>query len=155
MAQFIYSTQIGNILIEETNESISKIELLKDPILPHIPLQESSLIKKAYYELKEYFDKTRTSFTFALNPQGTDFQKKVWKQLCKIAYGETISYQEIAIAIGSPNAARAVGLANHHNPILIVIPCHRVIGKNGKLVGYGGGLDIKEKLLNLEKKECS
>ena len=86
-------------------------------------------------------------------PQGTPFQLAVWNRLCEIPYGETISYGELARRIGNPNASRAVGLANGSNPIPIVIPCHRVIGSNGKLTGYGGGLPIKEKLLALERRQ--
>ncbi len=86
-------------------------------------------------------------------PQGTAFQLAVWKRLCEIPYGETISYGELARRLGNPNASRAVGLANGSNPIPIVIPCHRVIGSNGKLTGYGGGLPIKEKLLALERRQ--
>ncbi|MBZ5571644.1 MAG: methylated-DNA--[protein]-cysteine S-methyltransferase [Acidobacteriia bacterium] len=88
-----------------------------------------------------------------LAPEGTPFQLKVWRQLCDIKYGQTISYGELARRIGNPKASRAVGLANGSNPISIVIPCHRVIGSNGKLTGYGGGLPIKEKLLALERRQ--
>ena len=91
--------------------------------------------------------------TLPLAPQGTPFQLAVWKRLCEIPYGETISYGELARRVGNPNASRAVGLANGSNPIPIVIPCHRVIGSNGKLTGYGGGLPIKEKLLALERRQ--
>ena len=91
--------------------------------------------------------------TCPLAPQGTPFQLSVWKRLCEIPYGETISYGELARRVGNPNASRAVGLANGSNPIPIVIPCHRVIGSNGKLTGYGGGLPIKEKLLALERRQ--
>ena len=93
------------------------------------------------------------SFDLPLAPTGTRFQLDVWKRLCDIPYGETISYGELARRIGNPNASRAVGLANGSNPIPIVIPCHRVIGSNGKLTGYGGGLPIKEKLLALERRQ--
>ncbi len=88
-----------------------------------------------------------------LNPNGTVFQKKVWNALCNIPYGETRSYKQVAEAVGNNKASRAVGMANNKNPIMIVIPCHRVIGSNGSLVGYAGGLDIKEKLLFLENKK--
>lgn len=84
--------------------------------------------------------------------KGTEFQKKVWKQLTYIPYGETRTYKEIAVAIGNPKASRAVGMANNKNPITIVVPCHRVVGSNGKMVGYAGGLDMKKKLLDLEKR---
>lgn len=150
----IYKTKIGSFYIEEENNFITKIILLNKSSYKCMdyPMIESPLTKKAFYELEQYFQKKRVFFDLPLNPQGTSFQKKVWNALCNIPYGETRSYQDIAIAIGSPKAARAIGLANHHNPILIMIPCHRVIGKNGKLVGFGCGLDVKETLLNLEKK---
>ena len=86
-----------------------------------------------------------------LAPEGTDFQRAVWRQLCHIPYGETISYAELAARVGNPKASRAVGLANGQNPIAIIIPCHRVIGASGKLTGYGGGLPLKQKLLALEQ----
>ena len=106
-------------------------------------------------QLNAYFAGKLESFDLPLAPEGTPFQQKVWKNLCDIPYGETISYGELAKRIGNPNASRAVGLANGSNPIPIVIPCHRVIGSNGKLTGYGGGLNIKEKLLALEKKQLT
>lgn len=99
----------------------------------------------------EYFNGQRKSFDLPLNPKGTEFQKKVWNALLNIPYGSTCSYKDIAVNIGNEKACRAVGGANNKNPIFIIIPCHRVIGKNGSLVGYGGGLDIKLKLLELEQ----
>ncbi|HXG89568.1 MAG TPA: methylated-DNA--[protein]-cysteine S-methyltransferase [Vicinamibacterales bacterium] len=102
-------------------------------------------------ELKAYFAGALQSFTTPVAPQGTPFQRAVWEQLRKIPYGETISYGELARRLGNPKAVRAVGLANGSNPISILIPCHRVIGSNGSLVGYGGGLPIKQALLALER----
>jgi|SRR6478609_4309914 len=104
-------------------------------------------------QLRAYFAGELEAFDLPLAPQGTPFQLAVWKRLCEIPYGKTISYGELARRIGNPNASRAVGLANGSNPIPIVIPCHRVIGSNGKLTGYGGGLPIKEKLLGLERRQ--
>jgi methylated-DNA-[protein]-cysteine S-methyltransferase len=101
-------------------------------------------------QLTEYFAGRRRTFELPLAPQGTPFQQRVWKALLDIPYGETISYGELAARIGRRSASRAVGLANGSNPLPIVIPCHRVIGSNGKLTGYGGGLAIKERLLALE-----
>lgn len=98
-------------------------------------------------QLKEYFSGKRKTFTITLAPQGTPFQQRVWQALQSIPYGRTLSYGQIAKAIGKPTAARAVGAANGQNPVSIIVPCHRVIGSNGKLVGYGGGLSIKEALL--------
>jgi methylated-DNA-[protein]-cysteine S-methyltransferase len=104
-------------------------------------------------QLGAYFAGELENFDLRLAPQGTPFQLSVWRSLCEIPYGETISYGELAGRIGNPKASRAVGLANGSNPIPIVIPCHRVIGSNGKLTGYGGGLPIKEKLLALERRQ--
>ena len=101
-------------------------------------------------QLAEYFDGKRRVFELPLKPEGTPFQLRVWNALLEIPYGETISYGELAARIGDRSASRAVGLANGSNPLPIVIPCHRVIGSNGKLTGYGGGLPIKERLLALE-----
>jgi methylated-DNA-[protein]-cysteine S-methyltransferase len=113
--------------------------------------KETPLIKKAAQQFGEYFKGKRKTFNLPLTMQGTDFQMKVWNALKKIPYGKTISYGELAAMIGNPKACRAVGMANHNNPIAIIIPCHRVIGHDGSLTGYGGGLELKQKLLELEK----
>lgn len=113
--------------------------------------EQCSLNAQAAEQLQEYFQGKRREFTLPLQPVGTSFQQKVWQALLQIPYGETRSYGQIAAAAGNPKAARAVGMANHNNPIAIVIPCHRVIGANGKLVGYASGLDMKAKLLRLEQ----
>jgi methylated-DNA-[protein]-cysteine S-methyltransferase len=117
--------------------------------------KDSARFKETIRQLKAYFAGDLEDFDLRLAPEGTRFQLKVWERLCGIRYGETISYGELARGIGNPNACRAVGLANGSNPIPIVIPCHRVIGSNGKLTGYGGGLPIKEKLLALERKQLT
>ncbi len=101
-------------------------------------------------EMEEYFAGTRREFSFPLDLRGTDFQLACWRALLAIPYGETRSYADIARAVGKPNAFRAVGMANNRNPVAIVVPCHRVIGSDGALCGYGGGLDVKRKLLELE-----
>jgi methylated-DNA-[protein]-cysteine S-methyltransferase len=115
--------------------------------------QDESRFTEVVRQLRAYFAGELEDFDLPLAPKGTPFQQKVWSELCNIPYGETISYGELARRIGNPNASRAVGLANGSNPIPIIIPCHRVIGANGKLTGYGGGLEIKEKLLALEKRQ--
>lgn len=102
-------------------------------------------------ELEEYFAGTRRKFTVPFVLRGTPFQRRVWEELCRIPYGKTISYAELARRIGNPKAVRAVGLANGANPIAIIVPCHRVIGANGTLTGYGGGLNTKRFLLDLER----
>ncbi len=124
-------------------------ELVRD--LYSANLNETPLIREAAKQLKEYLSGKRKTFDLSLDPEGTPFQKAVWKTLTGIPYGETRTYKDIAERIGNPKACRAVGMANNKNPIAILIPCHRVIGAGGKLVGYAGGLDIKKKLLDLEK----
>src|SRR5271154_1380471 len=114
--------------------------------------QDRAPFAETIRQLRAYFDGELKNFDLPLSLEGTEFQLRVWKSLCAIPYGETISYGQLARLIGSPKAARAVGLANGSNPIPIIVPCHRVIGSNGSLVGYGGGLSNKKALLFLEKK---
>lgn len=114
-------------------------------------LQSTPLLRQAEAELNEYFSGERKTFTVPLRPQGTPFQLKCWNALLQIPYGETRTYGQQAAMIGQPKACRAVGMGNHRNPLSIFIPCHRVVGKDGTLTGYGGGIDIKEKLLQLER----
>lgn len=115
-------------------------------------LEGSLLLRKTEQELEEYFEGKRKEFDLPLHLHGTEFQKKVWEALRKIPYGETCSYLDIARMVGNPKACRAVGGANHRNPVMILVPCHRVIGADGSLTGYGGGLGVKQYLLELEKK---
>jgi methylated-DNA-[protein]-cysteine S-methyltransferase len=115
--------------------------------------EDRAPLSRTIRQLQTYFAGELENFDLQLAPEGTPFQLEVWRRLCDIPYGETISYGELASRIGNPKASRAVGLANGSNPIPIVIPCHRVIGSNGKLTGYGGGLPIKEKLLALERRQ--
>lgn len=148
----IYDTVIGKIIIEESEEKISRIEIVNGTEkFEGKEEKETELINKTYKELDEYFRGKRKTFDIPLKTEGTEFQKKVWNALLEIPYGETRSYLDIAKRVGNPKASRAVGMANHNNKIIIIIPCHRVIGSNKKLVGYAGGLDIKEKLLKLEQ----
>ncbi|WP_310938288.1 methylated-DNA--[protein]-cysteine S-methyltransferase [Clostridium sp. SHJSY1] len=149
---FYYDTKIGRIRIEENGRAITSIDLVNHDLQEEILVKEETLLlKQAIKELNEYFDGKRKYFNLPLNPHGTEFQKKVWNALMEIPFGETRSYKEIAKAIGNEKASRAVGMANNKNPIMIIIPCHRVIGSNGKLIGYAGGIDVKDKLLNIEK----
>ncbi len=113
---------------------------------------KNEIIEKTKIQLSEYFSKQRTQFDLPLDFIGTEFQKKVWSKLQNISYGQTKAYKDIAIELENPNASRAVGSANRKNPICIVVPCHRVIGANGNLTGYIGGLNAKEWLLNFERK---
>lgn len=148
---FFYDTKIGKIAIIDNGNEITDMELAEGTDYKDINVNETTLIKEAAKQLEEYLNGSRTTFDLPLNPQGTEFQRSVWKALCDIPFGETRSYKQVAIAVGNPKASRAIGMANNKNPIMIFVPCHRVIGSNGKLVGYAGGLDIKEKLLSIEK----
>ena len=149
---FYYNTKIGEIAIEENGVAITRLYFVNKDLEKEVEIkEETALKKKAIKEIKEYLEGKRNSFDLPLEPEGTEFQKMVWNVLREIPYGETRSYGEIAKLIGNEKASRAVGMANNKNPIMIIIPCHRVIGVNGKLVGYAGGLDVKEKLLNMEK----
>lgn len=113
--------------------------------------EDNSSFQQITTQLTEFFSGKRKNFQLQLRPQGTDFQLQVWRELQKVPYGKTASYGEIAARIGNPKACRAVGMANSKNPIPIIIPCHRIIGKNGSLTGFGGGLDVKKQLLGLEQ----
>jgi methylated-DNA-[protein]-cysteine S-methyltransferase len=147
---------IGTLLLAGDSNGLQQILFSTDgrPARPDPAWEEDpSTLAEVIRQLKAYFAGELETFGLPLAPQGTSFQQKVWSELQKIRYGTTISYGELARRIGNPKASRAVGLANGSNPIPIVIPCHRVIGSNGKLTGYGGGLPIKEKLLALEKRQ--
>jgi len=146
----VYDSIFGLLKIQYEDSFITKIEKTDDK--PDI--NPTSLTDTVYKQLTEYFEGRRKVFDFPIKLNGTDFQKAVWKELLKIPYGETCSYKEIAEKIENPKACRAVGMANNKNPILIAVPCHRVIGADGSLVGYGGGLDMKKTLLDLEKQNC-
>lgn len=147
---FYYDTKIGKIAIAEQNGQMTNICFEGRPT-PEAKLEETELIKKCAKQLQDYLEGKCVEFDVALNPQGSEFMKKVWEALRQIPYGQTKSYKDIAEAIGHKLAYRAVGMANNKNPIPIIIPCHRVIGANKKLVGFAAGLEIKEKLLELEK----
>lgn len=144
---YYYETMIGRIGIVSDNQYIYEITFNERDY----PIKENELIKECYCQLDEYFQGKRFHFELPLYLYGTEFQKKVWRTLMMIPYGKTCSYLDIAVAIDNEKAVRAVGNANNKNKLPIVIPCHRVIGKNGKLVGYAGGLEKKEKLLELER----
>lgn len=147
-------TPIGIITVKEKSNKIIELQLnsnLVQPLKENEQIKETPLLIETEKQLTEYFNKTRTKFDLPLAPQGTDFMKRVWKELIQIPYGETRTYKQIAQKIGNEKASRAVGMANNKNPIPIIIPCHRVIGANNKLVGYALGLDKKEFLLDLEK----
>jgi methylated-DNA-[protein]-cysteine S-methyltransferase len=149
-------TPIGPLLLSADDSGLRHLDFAsgKRSARPDPSWQENpAALKEVVRQLRAYFAGDLQAFDLPLAPQGTAFQQKVWRKLRGIPYGETISYGELARRIGNPNASRAVGLANGSNPISIIIPCHRVIGSNGKLTGYGGGLPIKEKLLALERRQ--
>ena len=151
-----YDYPVGLVYISEDNGCIADLIFTddnrpgKNNELTQIEKRETALIKKTDKQLKEYFSGKRREFDLPLSFSGTDFQKRVWGALLTIPYGETRSYGQIAAQIGNPKACRAVGMANNRNPISIICPCHRVIGADGSLVGYGGGLKNKRLLLDLE-----
>jgi methylated-DNA-[protein]-cysteine S-methyltransferase len=149
---FIYETTIGPLLFAEVEGALTDLTLDLDKGEAW-QREETAFLQEARLQLEDFLAGRRRTFELPLNPQGTPFQQAVWQALLQIPFGETRSYKEIAEHIGKPKACRAIGMANNRNPIFIAIPCHRVIGANGSLVGYGGGLDLKQKLLQLEAAE--
>jgi methylated-DNA-[protein]-cysteine S-methyltransferase len=147
---FYYRTPIGLIGIAENEKKITNLWFPGEKGPEDAIERETSLLAEANEQLAGYLCGEREEFTIPFDPSGTPFQRTVWKCLLAIPYGQTRSYGDIARSIGSPLASRAVGMANKRNPIPILIPCHRVIGANRKLVGYSGGLNIKKSLLDLE-----
>lgn len=148
---YLAATEKGLCLITLPNESFETMQHWVEKKIPNAALVRDPERMSGYVrQLQQYFEGERTSFTFSFDLRGTAFQVSVWQALTRIPYGRIQSYSDIAEAVGSPNAVRAVGAANGANPIPIVIPCHRVIGKNAELTGYRGGLQVKEELLRLE-----
>ncbi len=149
MDLLLFDTPLGQMALAEEDGALIRLYLPGTGI-PRILPRETPLLLKAQRQLLEYFQKERQTFDLPLAPQGTPFQRAVWEELRRIPYGATCTYGDIAARIGRPKAVRAVGQANHCNPLPIFIPCHRVIGKNGALTGYAGGLALKQALLELE-----
>ena len=145
-----YESPFGVLTIVSDGSAITAL-WLRETTVADAKKEASEITDLAARQLDEYFAGKRRQFDIPVCPHGTDFQKAVWKELLAIPYGETRSYKQIAQKIGNPEACRAVGMANNRNPISIIIPCHRVIGAKGALIGYGGGLEMKQKLLDLEK----
>jgi len=145
---------IGELLLLSDGDRLTGLHMQKQAhwsgMQPHWR-RDDSCVHEARTQLRAYFAEELKSFELPLDLQGTDFQKRVWNELLQIPYGETISYGELARRIAQPNASRAVGLANGRNPVSIVVPCHRVVGANGTLTGYGGGLPRKRWLLDHER----
>ena len=145
--QYSYETKLGSVTFVEEDGTLLVISTHRTFTAT---VMETPFIKEAYRQFYEYLIGERRSFDLPFKLTGTDFQNRVWKALCEIPYGETRSYKQIAEAIGNPKAVRAVGMANNRNPLLVLVPCHRVIGCNGQLVGYAAGLEKKQFLLDLE-----
>lgn len=143
-----YDTDIGPVTLYADGDALTQLDFGPPP--SGATLRYSAITDEAARQLREYFAGQRTAFTVALRPEGTEFQRKVWDALLTIPFGQTRTYGQIAAYIGQPTASRAVGMANNRNPIAIFIPCHRVVGASGDLVGYAGGLDVKRRLLELE-----
>lgn len=141
---------IGKLLLVANNQGVLTHILFEGDPAPAGAIYDENAAPNAVQQLEEYFADDRKDFDLPLAPQGTEFQRSVWNELLNIPFGETRSYLQVAVAIGKPSATRAVGAANGQNPIPVIIPCHRVIGSDGSLTGYGGGLPIKRKLLELE-----
>lgn len=147
---FYYETNLGKIGIAEDGKGITDLYLAEKLSSEDMNIKETPLIKETAKQLQEYLLGQRIEFDVPLSLNGTEFQKLVWNELKDVPYGKTYSYKELAQKIGKPTAARAVGMANNKNPILIIIPCHRIIGADGSLVGYAAGLEIKKQLLDME-----
>lgn len=148
--QYTYETPVGPVAIMDDGcGNVIGLRLPGDRV-PVADVSETDTIRDAGIQLKEYFDGKRRSFDLRLKPEGTEFQKTVWMALCEVPYGETRSYKELAYAAGCPKGARAVGMAMRHNPIPIFQPCHRIIGSDGSMVGFSGGLGLKTELLRIE-----
>ncbi len=145
---YYYDTYAGKIGIAEEAGAITDIVFKTIDC----PVEETELIRETKRQLDEYFAGNRKDFDVPTRLNGTEFQKRVWLALRDIPYGKTASYKDIAAAVGCPKGYRAVGMANNRNPISIIYPCHRVVGSDGSLTGYGGGLDVKAKLLELERR---
>lgn len=151
-----FDTDLCSIVLIGDEEGIVRLHMVVEDDRRGLNMPENierndDLFKRAKQQLIEYAKGQRKRFDLQLNPAGTDFQKKCWQALMAIPYGQTQTYKDIAIAVGNEKASRAVGMANNKNPIPIIIPCHRVIGSNGKLTGFAFGLDIKAKMIALEK----
>ena len=151
MHAFTMQSPIGLLTIEETDGAITALRFGGEAVSP----PPTPLLQRAAQQLTEYFAAQRRTFDLPLRPQGTAFQQAAWSALCDIPYGQTRTYAQQAAAIGNPKACRAVGMANHCNPLPLFIPCHRVIGAGGKLTGYAGGLAVKRFLLELEQASAS
>ena len=148
MNRIVFDTPVGPMALECQGEYLTALYLPHHHMAPSG--METPLLERGRVELAEYFQGKRREFDLPLAPKGTPFQQKVWSELAKVPYGTVVTYGELAARVGSPKACRAVGQANHNNPLPIFLPCHRVVGANGSLTGYAGGLELKQWLLRLE-----
>jgi methylated-DNA-[protein]-cysteine S-methyltransferase len=153
MAIYLYNSPIGRLLMEEKDGYITQLSKNYPDITSKEVQQMTPIIKDAITQLEEYFAGQRKEFTIPIKPEGTDYMKSIWKQLVNIPYGTTLSYGQVAEMAGNKKGARSAGMACGRNPILILIPCHRVIGADGSLTGFACGLDTKKALLKLEKEK--
>jgi len=147
----VMNSPMGPMTVASTDRGVASIHFGSS--VPAGVIPDPSANRETIEQLSEYFEGRRTQFDLPLDLEGTPFQKAVWNELLRIPYGETRSYGEIAEAVGRPGAARAVGMANHENPIAVVIPCHRVVGRDGSLTGYAGGVHLKAQLLSIERQQ--
>jgi len=152
MPAVIHPMPWGLLHIEEKDDALTIVRYLRPEERPEYPLSEKTpLLREACAQLDAYFAGRLRRFSLPISPMGTAFQRRVWEELCRIEWGRTRSYGEIARSAGSPRGARAVGMACNRNPLLLVVPCHRVVGADGSLVGFGEGLELKRRLLELER----
>jgi methylated-DNA-[protein]-cysteine S-methyltransferase len=152
MPAVVHAMPWGFLLVEEQGGALTRVQCLRPEERETSAVSESTpLLREACAQLDAYFEGRLRRFDLPLSPQGTQFQRRVWEELRRIGWGSTRSYGEVARAVGSPRGARAVGMACNRNPLLLVVPCHRVVGADGSLVGFGGGLELKRRLLELER----
>ena len=158
MHKLLIPSPVGMLEIAGTEKGVVSVNFARTGAPAKIPVKKRDPVpaplRDCARQLEEYFAGRRKSFDCSLDLQGTDFQKKVWRALMKVPYGKTASYGKIARAVGRPGAARAVGGANHNNPVAVIVPCHRIIGADGSLTGYGAGIERKAWLLEHEKKSA-
>lgn len=149
MEFWMFDTPLGTMAVGEEDSAVVRV-YLPNTQTPRLMPHKTPLLERAETQILEYLSGQRQEFDLPLAFVGTDFQKKVWQALCEIPYGQTESYGSLAARIGCPGGARAVGMANHRNPLPVLVPCHRVVGAKGQLTGYAGGLELKQALLALE-----
>jgi methylated-DNA-[protein]-cysteine S-methyltransferase len=152
----IFKSPLGDLLLVADGSALVGLYFAGSD---HVPVssqhwtqsEDHPILRQAKQQLREYFDATRKTFSLPFRLTGTEFQEKIWREIALIPYGQTVSYSELANRVGSPKAVRAAGTSTGRNPVSIIIPCHRVVGKNGNLTGFAGGMERKERLLGLEK----